>query len=68
MYIYRKKSKKNAPRVCDIDLISYFRHITSGNITLPHKSMHKRNFVLFPMFDLNKHWIHPKNKKKHLFF
>ncbi len=58
----RKKSKKNAPRVCDIDVISYFRQITSGNITIPHKRMHKRNFVLIPLYEIDKNWLHPKFK------
>jgi 2-amino-4-hydroxy-6-hydroxymethyldihydropteridine diphosphokinase len=24
--------------------------------------MHKRNFVLIPLYELNKNWIHPKLK------
>ena len=32
-------------------------------ITLPHPNMHKRNFVLFPLFEINKNWKHPINKK-----
>ena len=24
--------------------------------------MHKRNFVLIPLYELNKNWIHPKYK------
>ena len=34
--------------------------ILSGNITIPHKRMFERNFVLFPMYELDKNWIHPK--------
>ena len=59
----RKKSKKNSPRICDIDIISYSQRIISGNITIPHKRMHKRNFVLIPLYELNKTWQHPKMKK-----
>ena len=66
----RKKKSKNSPRTCDIDLISYNQKILTGNITIPHKRMHIRNFVLIPLFELNKNWFHPKtneNIKKLIF-
>ena len=66
----RKKKSKNSPRTCDIDLISYNQKILAGNITIPHKRMHRRNFVLIPLFELNKNWFHPKtneNIKKLIF-
>ena len=66
----RKKKSKNSPRTCDIDIISYNQRILTGNITIPHKRMHKRNFVLIPLFELNKNWFHPKtneNIKKLIF-
>ncbi len=58
----RKKLKKNAPRECDIDLIDYKNKLISRNLQVPHKRMHKRNFVLFPLYEINKNWIHPKFK------
>ena len=66
----RKKKSKNSPRTCDIDIISYNQKILTGNITIPHKRMHKRNFVLIPLFELSKNWFHPKtneNIKKLIF-
>ena len=66
----RKKKLKNSPRTCDIDIISYNQKILTGNITIPHERMHKRNFVLIPLFELNKSWFHPKtneNIKKLIF-
>jgi len=66
----RKKKSKNSPRTCDIDIISYNKKILTGNITIPHKRMHIRNFVLIPLFELNKNWLHPKtneNIKKLIF-
>ena len=59
----RKKNKKNSPRTCDIDVISYSQKIVTGNISIPHKRMHRRNFVLIPLYELNKNWQHPKMKK-----
>ena len=59
----RKKSVKNSPRTCDIDIISYYDQIFSGDIAIPHKRMHKRNFVLIPLIELDKNWVHPKLKK-----
>ena len=58
----RKKKSKNSPRTCDIDLISYNQKILTGNITIPHKRMHRRNFVLIPLFDIEKDWMHPVKK------
>ena len=58
----RKKSVKNSPRTCDIDIISYYQEIVTGNIAIPHERMHKRNFVLMPLYELDKNWLHPKLK------
>ncbi len=60
--IGRKKSKKNSPRTCDIDIISYYQKVSSGIITIPHERMHERNFVLIPLYELDKNWFHPKSK------
>ena len=66
----RKKMKKNSPRECDIDLIDYLNKKISGKIILPHPRMHLRNFVLLPLFELNKNWMHPISKQhiKYLIF
>ena len=66
--IGRIDSPKNYPRVCDIDIIDFNNeclNITHLNnkISIPHVSLHKRNFVLIPMYEINKRWIHPKSKK-----
>jgi 2-amino-4-hydroxy-6-hydroxymethyldihydropteridine diphosphokinase len=57
----RKKTKKNAPRTCDLDIIDFNNLVSKKNskINLPHKMMHKRNFVLFPLFEIQKNWTHP---------
>ena len=55
----RKKSTKNAPRKCDIDIIDFKGFVLKGRLNLPHKMMHKRNFVLFPLIEIEKDWLHP---------
>ena len=58
----RKKSTKNSPRICDIDIIDYKSQKIKSDITLPHPRMSERNFVLFPLFEINKNWKHPVSK------
>ena len=58
----RKKTIKNSPRKCDIDIIDYRNKKMINKIILPHPRMHRRNFVLFPLFELNKDWKHPTLK------
>jgi len=55
----RKKSIKNSPRICDIDILDYNKKCLNKGIVLPHPRMHLRNFVLFPLFEINKDWFHP---------
>ena len=60
--IGRKKAPKNSPRICDIDIIDFDGIILNGRLKLPHSSMHKRNFVLLPLFDIESDWKHPAKK------
>ena len=55
----RKSKLKNSPRECDIDLIAYKNKVFKGDISIPHSRMHLRNFVLIPLYELNKNWFHP---------
>ena len=55
----RKKTPKNSPRECDIDIIDFNGLILQDRLILPHKMMHKRNFVLLPLFEIDKKWVHP---------
>jgi 2-amino-4-hydroxy-6-hydroxymethyldihydropteridine diphosphokinase len=62
----RKRSVKNAPRSCDIDIIDYKQKILNlenNNLILPHPRMSERNFVILPLFEINKSWKHPKSRK-----
>jgi len=58
----RRNPVKNSPRKCDIDIIDYNKREFSNNILLPHPRMHKRNFVLLPLFEIDKDWVHPVTK------
>ena len=64
----RKKSVKNSPRTCDIDIIDYNKRKITSEIILPHPRVQSRNFVLLPLFEINKDWFHPvlKNHIKRL--
>ena len=48
------------------NIIDYDKMIVKGtkreNLTIPHPEMHKRNFVLLPLFEIAKTWIHPLKK------
>ena len=57
--IGRKKGLRNSPRVCDIDIVDYKNIQINKEIILPHPRLHKRNFVLLPLYELDKDWIHP---------
>ena len=55
----RKKMPKNSPRVCDIDIIDFKNQRVENDLILPHPRMHTRNFVLLPLFEIDKDWEHP---------
>ena len=67
--IGRIKTKKNDPRVCDIDIID-FKGIVKKNklLELPHPRSHSRNFVLYPIKEIDPTWTHPIFKKNVDFF
>ena len=62
--IGRVKSKKIDPRVCDIDIIDFNGLIKRNKLLrLPHPRSHTRNFVLYPIKEIDPKWIHPIFKK-----
>tara|TARA_B100000886_G_scaffold304014_1_gene234981 strand:+ start:25 stop:540 length:516 start_codon:yes stop_codon:yes gene_type:complete len=62
--IGRVKTKKNDPRVCDIDIIDFNgENLNMKDLMIPHKRCHKRNFVLFPISQIDPNWEHPILKK-----
>ena len=60
----RKRSKKNEPRTCDIDIIDFKNQIinfklNNSELKIPHQSMVSRNFVLYPLKEICPNWVHP---------
>ena len=65
----RKKTLVNKPRTCDIDILDYKGQIyklyaNNGKLIIPHPRLHNRNFVLFPLFEIEKEWKHPLKKNE----
>jgi len=68
-YLGRKANKINTPRVCDIDILDYDKKcynlkLNNNSIIIPHPRIDNRNFVLFPLYEIEKNWVHPQNKTK----
>ena len=60
----RIKTIKNDPRIIDIDIIDFNSKIkTTDKLILPHPKCHQRNFVLFPILQIDPKWFHPILKK-----
>lgn len=51
-------------RVIDIDIIAFNNESFSHqDLIVPHPRMQDRNFVLYPLRDVNPQWVHPVLKK-----
>jgi len=63
--IGRKESKKRyQPRIIDLDILFYGKKIIkSKTLTIPHKKLHQRKFVLWPLAEIAPDFIHPVLKK-----
>ena len=60
----RVKTKKNDPRIVDIDIIDFNSEIKKSiDLNLPHSKCHLRNFVLYPILQIDPNWSHPILKK-----
>jgi len=56
----RIRSKKNAPRIIDIDILFFNKEIIhSNNLVVPHPQLQNRNFVLVPLNQLSPNLKHP---------
>ena len=66
--IGRIRSKKNDPRIIDIDIIDFKNEVKkTKELILPHPKCHLRNFVLFPILQIDPNWSHPILKKNALY-
>ncbi|MDQ1355331.1 MAG: 3-oxoacyl-[acyl-carrier protein] reductase [Acidobacteriota bacterium] len=55
----------NKPRTMDIDIIlAEDQVINTDDLTIPHKDMHRRDFVLVPLNEIAPAVIHPVLKQK----
>jgi 2-amino-4-hydroxy-6-hydroxymethyldihydropteridine diphosphokinase len=56
----RIRGNKNDPRICDIDIIDYNGLILDrDDLKIPHEKCHLRNFVLYPILQIDSKWVHP---------
>jgi 2-amino-4-hydroxy-6-hydroxymethyldihydropteridine diphosphokinase len=63
--IGRIETEKWGPREIDLDLILYDDLVYSDNVlTIPHKGLTERDFVLVPLCEISPEIIHPELKKK----
>ena len=62
--IGRMRSKKNAPRIIDIDILFFNNEIIrSTDLIVPHPEIQNRRFVLVPLNELSPEIIHPVLQK-----
>ncbi|GAB2822398.1 2-amino-4-hydroxy-6-hydroxymethyldihydropteridine diphosphokinase [Ferruginibacter profundus] len=56
----RVRTKKNAPRIIDIDILFFNKEIiATKNLSVPHPQLQNRNFVLVPLNELSPNLKHP---------
>lgn len=62
--IGRKNTFRWGPRIIDIDILSYQNIVIDFPVlSIPHKQLHLRRFVLIPFKEMTDRYIHPKLKK-----
>ena len=56
----RIRLKKNEPRTCDIDIIDFNGEVIKNDeLVAPHPRLHLRNFVIYPLKEIEPNWFHP---------
>lgn len=58
----RRRSKRNAPRTLDLDLLAFHqerRDGGGGGLALPHPRLSERAFVLVPVVEIAPDWVSP---------
>ena len=60
----RKKTVRWTNRIIDLDILFYDNSIIqTQKLIVPHKELHKRKFVLYPLEEIVPNYIHPILKK-----
>lgn len=60
----REKEAHWGERPADIDILFYDKEIILGNnLSIPHKHLHERAFVLVPLLEIAPNFIHPALNK-----
>ncbi len=60
----RVRTKKNAPRIIDIDILFFNKEIIAEkNLSVPHPQIENRRFVLVPLNELSPGFTHPVTRK-----
>ncbi|ESQ82856.1 hypothetical protein AEAC466_15205 [Asticcacaulis sp. AC466] len=56
-----RDEKRNAPRVLDLDIVAYGRHVlaSENGLNLPHPRAADRAFVMGPLAEISPGWVHP---------
>ena len=63
--IGRRKSHQWGPREIDLDILFFGNKIVkTKKLTIPHKDLHNRKFVLIPLVEISSNFIHPVFKKR----
>ena len=58
--IGRRKTEMWTERIIDIDILLYDDILRElENLTIPHKFLHQRKFVLIPAFEIAEDFVHP---------
>lgn len=59
------EKERYQPRIIDIDILFYGRKIiNTKNLKIPHPKIQNRKFVIYPMEEIAKNFIHPTLHKK----
>ncbi len=58
----RRRSRRNAPRTLDLDILAYGDRIQEGPPALPHPGLETRAFVLAPLADIAPDFRSPRSR------
>jgi len=60
----KRKDDRNADRILDIDLLFFNKAVIhSKELQIPHPRLELRKFILVPLNEIEKTWVHPIFKK-----